>query len=166
MKKLLPALLIAGIFASCARDKSTEQRDSSMIQDTTSLYSNNASTDISQSNEKYGATIGAAVASSPEKTYKAQPPVVNKTSTSTSHSTKASSANNGSGDVASTPAPAKKKGWSHRAKGAAVGAGTGAITGALINKENRGVGALIGGLVGAASGYVIGNEVDKKKKRP
>jgi len=35
----------------------------------------------------------------------------------------------------------------------------------LVNKNNRGVGALIGGVVGAASGYIIGNEVDKKKGR-
>ena len=64
--------------------------------------------------------------------------------------------------------PAKtttKKGWSRRAKGAAIGGGGGAILGAVINKNNRVVGGAIGGAIGAGLGYVIGNELDKKHGR-
>lgn len=65
--------------------------------------------------------------------------------------------------------PAKKKGWSHTAKGAVVGAGTGAVTGAIINSKNRGEGALIGTLigagVGAGTGLIVDNSVKKKKKK-
>ena len=74
-------------------------------------------------------------------------------------------ARTGSGQVATAPVKAKKKGWSHRARGAVVGAGAGAVTGAIINKNNRGAGAVIGAVVGAAGGYIIGNEVDKKNGR-
>jgi F0F1-type ATP synthase assembly protein I len=66
-------------------------------------------------------------------------------------------------------APAKKKGWSHTAKGAVVGAGTGAVTGALINSKNRGQGAVIGTLigagVGAGTGLIVDKSVKKKKKK-
>lgn len=62
-------------------------------------------------------------------------------------------------------APAtQKKGWSSRAKGAAIGAGAGAVGGALIDKKH-GRGAIVGGLLGAGAGYVIGNEKDKKNGR-
>ena len=64
--------------------------------------------------------------------------------------------------------PAKtmaKKGWSRKAKGAAIGGGSGAILGAVINKNNRLVGGAIGGALGAGIGYVIGNELDKKHGR-
>jgi YMGG-like Gly-zipper len=64
--------------------------------------------------------------------------------------------------------PAKttvKKGWSRRAKGAAIGGGGGAILGAVIHKNNRLVGGAIGGAIGAGLGYVIGNELDKKHGR-
>jgi len=64
--------------------------------------------------------------------------------------------------------PAKttvKKGWSRRAKGAAIGGGGGALLGAVINKNNRLVGGAIGGAIGAGLGYVIGNELDKKHGR-
>jgi len=64
--------------------------------------------------------------------------------------------------------PAKttvKKGWSRKAKGAAIGGGGGAILGAVINKNNRLVGGAIGGAIGAGLGYVIGNELDKKHGR-
>ncbi len=58
----------------------------------------------------------------------------------------------------------QKKGWSSRAKGAAIGAGAGAVTGILVDKKD-GRGAIVGGLLGAGAGYVIGNEKDKKNGR-
>ena len=61
-------------------------------------------------------------------------------------------------------APAKKKGWSQAAKGAAIGAGAGALGGVLIDKKD-GRGAIIGGVVGAGTGYLIGRDQDRKSGR-
>lgn len=60
--------------------------------------------------------------------------------------------------------PAKKKGWSQAAKGAAIGAGAGALGGILIDKKD-GRGAIIGGVVGAGTGYLIGRDQDRKSGR-
>lgn len=59
----------------------------------------------------------------------------------------------------------QKKGWSAKAKGAVIGAGVGAAAGAIINKRNRGVGALIGGLLGGGAGTGVGAIIDKKNGR-
>ncbi|WP_276135234.1 hypothetical protein [Polluticoccus soli] len=67
-----------------------------------------------------------------------------------------------------TPAPVQqptKKGWSAKAKGAVIGAGVGAIGGAIINKQNRGKGAIIGGIIGAAGGLGTGAILDKRNGR-
>lgn len=53
-----------------------------------------------------------------------------------------------------------KKGWSKKAKGAAIGGGAGAVTGAVVG---GGKGAVVGGVVGAAAGGIIGRKKDKKK---
>ena len=66
---------------------------------------------------------------------------------------------------APTAAEKKKKGWSTRAKGAAIGGAAGAATGAIISKNKAG-GAIIVGAVGAGGGYIIGNEIDRNKKKP
>ncbi len=63
------------------------------------------------------------------------------------------------------PQTQRKKGWSKAAKGTVIGAGTGIVAGAIINKKNRGVGALVGGLLGAGAGYGIGRSMDKKDGR-
>ncbi|MEO5682960.1 MAG: glycine zipper family protein [Chitinophagaceae bacterium] len=69
----------------------------------------------------------------------------------------------------SSAQPAKKKGWSHTAKGAVVGAGTGAVTGAIINHNDRAKGAVIGTLigagVGAGTGLIVDKSVQNKKKK-
>lgn len=57
---------------------------------------------------------------------------------------------------------AHKKGWSNRAKGAAIGGVGGAAVGPVISKKKL-KGALIGGVAGAAGGYIIGNETGKKR---
>jgi hypothetical protein len=76
---------------------------------------------------------------------------------------------NASKEPVTVPAPAateeKKKGWSTRAKGAAIGGVAGAATGAIISKNKVG-GAILGGAVGAGGGYIIGNEIDRNKKQP
>ena len=62
------------------------------------------------------------------------------------------------GAQAQTP----KKGWSDKAKGAAIGGGAGAVTGAAIG---GGKGALIGGAAGVVAGGLIGRHRDKKYHR-
>ena len=59
----------------------------------------------------------------------------------------------------------KKKGWSNRAKGAAIGGGSGAILGAILDKNHRVAGGVLGGVLGAGVGYVVGNEMDRKHRR-
>jgi len=55
-----------------------------------------------------------------------------------------------------------KKGWSKKAKGAAIGGAAGAATGAAVSNK-RGKGAVIGGAVGAGAGYIYGKKRAKKK---
>lgn len=71
----------------------------------------------------------------------------------------------GNGTVAGTEEEKKKKGLNNAAKGAIIGLGTGAAAGAVINKENRGKGAVIGGVVGAVGGAVGGAVLDKRKAK-
>ena len=61
-----------------------------------------------------------------------------------------------------TTKPAKKKGWSNGAKGAAIGAGTGAVVGAVADKNHRARGAVLGAAVGTGAGYIIGDNIKKK----
>jgi uncharacterized protein YcfJ len=62
----------------------------------------------------------------------------------------------GSAAQAQTP----KKGWSNKAKGAAIGGGAGAATGAVIG---GGKGAVIGAAAGVVGGGLIGRNKDKKQ---
>ena len=54
----------------------------------------------------------------------------------------------------------KPKGWSRKAKGAAIGGGSGAVVGGLVG---GGKGALIGAAAGVVGGGLIGRSEDKKK---
>ena len=67
----------------------------------------------------------------------------------------------------STPAKVykKKRKISRTAEGAIIGAGVGAISGAIIDKNNRGKGAIIGGVIGAGVGAGAGAVLDKKAKK-
>lgn len=67
----------------------------------------------------------------------------------------------------STPAKVykKKRRISRTAEGALIGAGVGAISGAIIDKNNRGKGAIIGGVIGAGVGAGTGAILDKKAKK-
>ena len=64
--------------------------------------------------------------------------------------------------LAGTAAQAQtpKKGWSNKAKGAAIGGGAGVVTGAVLG---GGKGAIIGGAAGAVGGGLLGRKKDKKK---
>ena len=76
---------------------------------------------------------------------------------------KAGTSENGTATTG-TEKPAKKKGWSDAAKGAAIGGAAGAIGGAIINGRNRTVGAVVGAVIGAAGGYAIGRKRDKNRE--
>jgi osmotically inducible lipoprotein OsmB len=52
------------------------------------------------------------------------------------------------------------KGWSRKAKGAAIGGGSGAVVGGLLG---GGKGALIGAGAGVVGGGLVGRNQDKKK---
>jgi len=54
----------------------------------------------------------------------------------------------------------KPKGWSRKAKGAAIGGGGGAVIGGLLG---GGKGALIGAGAGVVGGGLVGRKQDKKK---
>ena len=64
-----------------------------------------------------------------------------------------------------TTSTTQKKGMSKAAKGTIIGTVGGAAAGAIINKKNRGLGAVIGGVVGGATGYTIGRAGDRKDGR-
>ncbi len=68
------------------------------------------------------------------------------------------------GTYASTPVPARRRGWSKAAKGAVIGGASGAVVGAVVSKK-KGKGAIIGGALGALGGYVIGRGQDKRDGR-
>lgn len=58
----------------------------------------------------------------------------------------------------------QRRGWSAKAKGAAIGGGAGALAGALIGQQ-KGKSALIGGLIGAAGGLGVGALIDNRNGR-
>ncbi|MDQ0592872.1 hypothetical protein QFZ37_001241 [Chryseobacterium ginsenosidimutans] len=68
-------------------------------------------------------------------------------------------------ESSSSQGTTKKKGISEAAKGTVIGAVGGAALGALVNKKNRGAGAVIGGVVGGATGYTLGRAQDRKSGR-
>ena len=59
-------------------------------------------------------------------------------------------------------AQSTKKGWSKKAKGAAIGGGAGVLGGAVVGGTK---GAIIGGAAGTVAGGAIGRKKDKKKDR-
>ena len=62
--------------------------------------------------------------------------------------------------VGSAQAQTPKKGWSNKAKGAAIGGGAGAVAGGLLG---GGKGAVVGAAAGVVGGGLIGRNKDKKK---
>jgi len=76
----------------------------------------------------------------------------------------APSSNNGS-QASNSSTTAKKKGISEAAKGTAIGVVSGAALGAIVNKKNRGGGAVVGGIIGGATGYTLGRSQDRKSGR-
>ena len=70
----------------------------------------------------------------------------------------------GAADGGTYQEPARQ-GMSKAAKGTIIGTVGGAAAGAIINKRNRGAGAVVGGIVGGATGYTIGRAQDRKDGR-
>lgn len=58
----------------------------------------------------------------------------------------------------------ERKPWSPQAKGAVIGGLGGAAAGAIIHKRNRVVGGAVGAAAGAGTGYMIGRNVQNKRK--
>lgn len=171
MKKLLPFLSIvvmsALFFVACNNKPQTDANTGKVLTYTDTLGLSEFQK-WKALNELKDPTVyynqGSEYASSqPTKTVVKYVPVK---SSSTRRTTASRSTSGSMNSVAQYPAKtAVKKGWSRRAKGAAIGGGGGAILGAVINKNNRLLGGAIGGAIGAGLGYVIGNELDKKHGR-
>ncbi|CAD7810187.1 hypothetical protein CHRY9390_02136 [Chryseobacterium aquaeductus] len=96
----------------------------------------------------------------------AKPQVIRETRTiyrdNNSSSSNNSTANNSGSSSQGTTA---KKGISEAAKGTAIGVVSGAALGAIVNKKNRGGGAVVGGIIGGATGYTLGRSQDRKSGR-
>lgn len=95
----------------------------------------------------------------------AKPQVIKETKTiyrDAPSSNNGSQASNSSSQGTTT---AKKKGISEAAKGTAIGVVSGAALGAIVNKKNRGGGAVVGGIIGGATGYTLGRSQDRKSGR-
>jgi len=168
MKKLLPLLsilIVAVIFITACNSKPQTDANNGKVLTYTDTIGLADFQRWKTQNELKDATVyysqGNEIASS--QPVKSSSAAAHRTS-STRHSTTSRSGSMNS--VAQYPAKTSvKKGWSRRAKGAAIGGGGGAILGAVINKHNRVLGGALGGAIGAGLGYVIGNELDKKHGR-
>lgn len=118
---------------------------------------------VSQGSEKSVAAAPAKQSSSPR--------VITKTRTvyrdaAPSRNSGSYARNDGGGSQGTYPVaqqPTKQRRFTHTQKGTVVGTVTGAAAGAILNKKNRGAGAVIGGIVGGATGYGIGRAADKKE---
>ncbi|HVF96587.1 MAG TPA: YMGG-like glycine zipper-containing protein [Flavisolibacter sp.] len=175
MKQILFALSAVAVMASCGNDNpKTAAAETKVVtpgNDTTGFaqfQAWKAQNELAAANQQ--AQQNLVTNTQPvkevvrERVVYVEKPVTRKTSSSTRRSS--TSSNNGSGVYNSTSQnTAKKKGWSKAAKGAAIGGASGAVLGAVINKRNRGTGAVIGGILGAGGGYVIGRSKDKKDGR-
>lgn len=194
MKNFLLSLALITGFAACNNTpKQDDSRDIQLLTDSTS-YRNNFYSDTSSTvnNEPIPAaeakaeprviTITKRIIYIPAKTTNTAPvyhpevstppvtttlpsPLPEPATTTTDNTVQTGNATSGGTEpVATTTIPAKKKGWSSAAKGAAIGAGAGAIGGAILAKK-KGLGAIVGGVVGAAGGYIIGKDIDKRNNR-
>jgi hypothetical protein len=177
MKKLLPILAIAIVFAACNHKvdekPASAATQQAMMPDTAGLsdyYSWKAQNELSvaKSNQQVQAAAAAPVKTRTIiKRVPVSTPARSSSSSSSSNSSTTASTSSGtmSSESAETAKAQKKTGWSKAAKGAVIGGVVGAAGGAVINKQNRVLGAVIGGVVGAAGGYGIGRTMDKKDGR-
>ena len=160
MKKTISIFALVVIFAACKRTTNEPENQNMVLVDTTGLYKNNVLTDVGG---KYVINGNGVVDenSNPMGQSIANAKFTKRKSTAKKYATNYSQVNSNQ-SAASIP---EDKGLSHAAKGTLVGAGTGALTGAILNKDNRGTGAIIGTFIGAGAGYLIGRKTDKKTGR-
>jgi hypothetical protein len=180
MKPFITSVAIAGLFSLAACNSSAnKEKDAALLLQQHTIDSMNTEMAkrkvIDSMNEVSRMNIMIPQVISPV----AQPQqvVAANSSRSTQHSVRRSTRNTHAASTRSnttaqsqntayqeTPAR-RKKGWSAKAKGAVIGTGVGAITGAVVNKRNRGAGAVIGGLLGAGAGTGVGAIIDHKNGR-
>lgn len=159
MKKILPALAIASVtvFAACNTNDKTETELAVLKAKQATVDSMNQVVAEKESKAiSYAAATSAARKSYASSAVRRSAPA--KTVQYRSYSEPAVL-------PTATPAPAQKKGWSNKAKGAVIGGVVGAGAGAVISKDKKVQGAIIGGVLGAAGGYGIGAILDKKAGR-
>lgn len=154
MKKILSIVAVAVVFAACKSNFQSENKNLVLV-DTTGLSENDVLTKVGGKYMIKENVVNKTTAIPQKQSNAVKAPAV-KDNTVTNYSQV------NSNKSAIMP---QDKGWSHAAKGTVVGAGTGAITGAIINKEERGKGAIIGSLIGAGAGYLIGRATDKNTGR-
>ncbi len=157
MKKILPALGIIAVLASCNTGNSAAEQELAILkakQATVDSMNLVVAEKEAIADERAVSYVAAArrTASSGRRTSS------NRMSSYSSYSEPAVL-------PTATPAPAQKKGWSNKAKGAVIGGVIGAGAGAVISKEKKVQGAVIGGILGAAGGYGVGAILDKKSGR-
>jgi hypothetical protein len=176
MKKILFGLtIVATAFGAC-KQKSNLNTDRSMVLLSDSgNYNYNGSSDTGYNNQQvvssgiFGAGTTNAVShaepavNEPIRATSAKSSSSNTRATTRRTSTSSGSGTSSSGGTTASTVPARKKGWSKAAKGAAIGGGAGAVAGAVIGKNAKG--AIIGAVLGAGGGYIIGRSQDKKDGR-
>lgn len=171
MNKIISAVLLAGLFSATACSNNQQKEAVLQAQQHTidSMNAELAKRKVIDSMNEITKTqyVFPQNTTTTATTTTAVAPVATSVSRSTRHSHAAhrSTTTTRTQPVVYEQAPAKKKGWSAKAKGAVIGTAAGAAAGAIINKRNRGAGAVIGGVLGAGAGTGVGAIIDKKKGR-
>ncbi len=156
MKKILPALGIVAVLAACNTGNSAAEQELAILkakQATVDSMNLVVAEKEAKADERAVSYVAAAKKSTATRSSSAR-----KVSSYASYSEPAVL-------PTAAPAPAEKKGWSNKAKGAVIGGVIGAGAGAVISKEKKVQGAVIGGILGAAGGYGVGAILDKKSGR-
>jgi hypothetical protein len=179
MKKLLSIFSIAAIMTACTSNADKVAAENARLQsfrdsvrlaaDTAGLaeyqaWKSQREIDVNEDlNTENTVASAAAPAAAASRNYSS----TRRASTSTARRSTGSRSSGGGGTMTSTSSNTaqQKKGWSKAAKGAVIGGAGGAVAGAVINKRNRGVGAVVGGVIGAGGGYIFGRSKDKKDGR-
>lgn len=151
MKKILPALGIVAVFAACGTKNTAAEQELAILKaKQATIDSMNIVAEEKALDQK---TVAYASAKRPAA------------KRSTARTSQYASYSEPAVLPTATPAPAQKKGWSNKAKGAVIGGVIGAASGAVISKEKKGQGAIIGAVLGAGAGYGVGAILDKKNGR-
>lgn len=171
MKKILFALSTVAIMASCSNDTpktATETKVLTPAADTAGLaqfQAWKAQNELAVANQTAQQNQLAATQPVRERVVYVDRPATKKKSGTTKRSTSSGNTGGVNNSTSQNTSTAKKQGWSKAAKGAVIGGVGGAVIGGVINKRNRGAGAIIGGVLGAGAGYGIGRSKDKKDGR-